>query len=397
MTLAPDARAMCERVTRAGAGGFAGRTLAEIRKVGFELAEMWGLDEERLALVSHLNRVGPASAEDISAALDWDAMTTQSHLTSLLHTGYARRRFESTAVLWRGIFSGTRRARADTLGAFSLLVEESVGDAPHLMSHHEIDHLVAPDVWLRVYLPEHPTTALTPVVVFCHGGAFVSGSLDSYDALCHSLVELSGCAFASVGYRLAPENPFPAQIDDCYRALEWLLQNGESVGVDSTRLAIMGDSAGASLAVVTSRRAHDTQLCTISSQVLLYPALDSSMSSPSVELNTNDPLFSRADVAWMYEAYGAPPHDDRGSPLEAPDVSSSPPTLIITADEDPLRDDGARYVKRLTDAGVEATWENFDGMMHGFAMFAPVIEAASTAREMAAAELRRRLMPDDPP
>ena len=395
MTLAPDARAVCERVKLAGAGGFAGRSLPEIRKVGFELAQMWGLDEARLALVSHLNRVGPSNVDEIAGALSWDTLTTESHLTSLLHTGYARRRFVAAEVQWRAIFSGTRRGRADTLGAFALLEDESVGERPQRMSHHEIDHLVAPDVWLRVYLPEHPTTDLTPVVVFCHGGAFVSGSLESYDTLGHSLVELSGCAFASVGYRLAPENPFPAQIDDCYRAIEWLLENGESVGVDSTRLAIMGDSAGASLAVVTARRAHDDQLCTVSSQVLLYPALDATMSSPSIEINTDDPLFSRADVAWMYEAYGAPPDDIRASPLVASDLSNSPPTLIITADEDPLRDDGARYFQRLTDSGVEASQQNFEGMMHGFAMFAPALEAASTARALVAAELRRRLMPDD--
>ena len=386
---------MCERVKLAGASGFAGRTLPEIRKVGFELAQMWGLDEARLALVAHLNRVGPSNVEDIAFSLSWDTLTTQRHLTSLLHTGYARRRFIATEVQWRAIFSGTRHGRADALGAFALLEDESVGERPQRMTHHEVDHLIAPDVWLRMYLPEHPTADLTPVVVFCHGGAFVSGSLESYDTLCHSLVELSGCAFASVGYRLAPENPFPAQIDDCYRAIEWLLENGESVGVDSTRLAIMGDSAGASLAVVTARMAHENQLCTVSSQVLLYPALDATMSSPSIEINTDDPLFSRADVAWMYEAYGAPPDDIRASPLVASDLSNSPPTLIITADEDPLRDDGARYFQRLTDSGVEASQQNFEGMMHGFAMFAPALEAASTARALVAAELRRRLMPDD--
>jgi acetyl esterase len=390
--LDPQAVAICERIRRAGGGGFAGRTVAEIRHEGLQLAGTWALDDESLAIVAHLSRNGPSTAQAIAVAEDLDPVVTEGRLHGLREAGFVRRRWDVQGrATWTGIIAGSRRPRADVTGALALLQ----GDAEPTPSTHVPEgqslHSLAPGLEVKVYRPEVEVNP--PVVLFVHGGGWVSGSIAAYDTFCQSIVELSGCALASVGYRLAPEHPFPAPLDDALVALRWLVENDDVLGVDAARLAVMGDSAGGNLAVVAALMVRDEAWCDIRLQVLLYPVLDATMSSPSVEEHAFAPLFCRDDLCWIFDKYGAPDGDWRGSPIDADDVAGAPPALVITADVDPVRDDGARYVDRLRDAGVDAEVVNVKGAMHGFASFAPALDTAIAARLRIAEALRTYLQP----
>jgi acetyl esterase len=388
VVLDPAAAVLCERIRRAGSGVFAGRTPAEVRREGLRLDATWSLDPEALAVMTWCSRNGPATAAEVAAGLGVARADADAQLDRLRRAGFARARETAAGVRWTALRGGRRR-RAAAGGGLAALAADPGGAGPAPGASADAD--VAPGVRVRWYRPEVAGT--TPMVLFVHGGAWVSGTIDAYNPVCDSLVEATGFLVASVGYRLAPEDRFPAQLDDVAAALAFVRAEGPALGGDPDRLALMGDSAGGNLAVVTALEANRAAPGTVAALVVLYPVLDATMASPSVVEHADAPLFSRADMEWMYDHYGAPPDDWRGSPLAAPDLAAAPPTLVLTADVDPVRDDGVRFAARLAAAGVPVTHENFPGMMHGFYAFAPALDAATRARAVVAAELRRRLGP----
>jgi acetyl esterase len=255
----------------------------------------------------------------------------------------------------------------------------------------EIRDVDAGGVPARLYRPrEAPDLGL---FVYFHGGGWVFGDLDTHDHLVREIAVKSGHAVLSVDYRLAPEHPFPAPLEDALTASRWAHENAAALGCDPARLAIGGDSAGGNLAAcVTQRERVPVRL-----QVLIYPITDARATSDSYVTQRDGPLLTAAGMHWFIEHYlsgDAGARDDpRVSPLLASDetVAASPSTLLITAELDPLRDEGEAYGERLRALGVETTLTRYDGMFHAFAAFANSIDDGRAALEQAAAALARAL------
>ncbi|MBC8364168.1 MAG: alpha/beta hydrolase [Actinobacteria bacterium] len=249
---------------------------------------------------------------------------------------------------------------------------------------------------VRVYRPEgadDPDPG--PVVVFFHGGGWVLGSIDSHDASCRGLANRTGAVFASVGYRLAPEHPYPAAADDCYAATRWVSDHATDLGVDPGRLAVAGDSAGGNLAAVVCQMARNRSGPAIAFQSLVYPVTDLDFDRwPSMDENADGPLLTRDGMDWFARHYvGSLPFTDDpyAAPIRATDLSGLPPAHVSTAGHDPLRDEGAGYAEALAAAGVAVGYDNFATMIHGFVGFADVVPAAGEARDRIAAALRAGL------
>jgi len=247
----------------------------------------------------------------------------------------------------------------------------------------------AGDIPVRIF--SNATEAVLPVVVYMHGGGWTIGDIGSYDTVCRKLAIATGLTVVSVEYRLAPEHPFPAAVEDCYAVTTWIARHGDELGVDGTRLAVAGDSAGGNLAAETSILARDRGGPTISFQLLIYPITDGTMGFPSYKENAEGYLLTADDMAWFYEQY-VPPDVDRKnsmlSPLYTSDLSGLPPALVITAEYDPLRDEGEAYADALQQAGVEARSSRYDGMVHGFLPIDGVIPTATEAIDEGAAALK---------
>jgi acetyl esterase len=247
----------------------------------------------------------------------------------------------------------------------------------------------ASEIPLRLYSPA--ADAVLPVVVYFHGGGWVIGNIQSHDNICRKLARDSNATVISVDYRLAPEHTFPCAAEDCYTVTKWVADNAEQLKVDGSRLAVAGDSAGGNLTAVTSLLARERGGPTIAFQLMVYPVVDGMMSFPSIKENAEGYLLTAADMVWFYDHY-APEDVDRKnpylSPLYAPDLSGLPPALVITAEYDPLRDEGEAYADALQQAGVEARSSRYDGMIHGFFGLDAVVPAAAPAMEEAAAALK---------
>ena len=245
------------------------------------------------------------------------------------------------------------------------------------------------DIPLRLY--SLAAEAPLPVVVYFHGGGWVIGNIQSHDFVCRKLANESGLTVISVEYRLAPEHTFPVAAEDCYAVAKWVAENAQQLKVDGSRMAVAGDSAGGNLAAVTSLMARDRGEPQISFQLLVYPVVDGTMSFPSIKENAEGYLLTAKDMAWFYDHY-APEGVDRKSaylsPLYAPDLTKLPPALVITAEYDPLRDEGEAYADALQQAGVEARSSRYDGMIHGFFGLDAIVPAAAPAMEEAAASLK---------
>jgi acetyl esterase len=244
------------------------------------------------------------------------------------------------------------------------------------------------DIPVRIYRPEAGTTL--PVVVFFHGGGWVLGNIETHDGTCRALANRSGAVVVSVDYRLAPEAPFPAAVDDCITVTRWVHAYAAELVVDPSRLAVAGDSAGGNLAAVVSLAARDGGPA-IAFQLLIYPAVDAHMTAASIKENGEGYFLTETDMVWFYGHY-APDRDDwRASPLLAKDLSGLPPALVITAGYDPLRDEGEAYAERLREAGVPTELVRFDGMIHGFFGMGTQIDEARRAVDLAGATLRDAL------
>jgi acetyl esterase/lipase len=254
---------------------------------------------------------------------------------------------------------------------------------------YAIGDLDADGVPVRVYRPS-PDDGL-PVVVFFHGGGWTIGSVDAYDRVTRALANSANAIVVSVDYRLAPEHPFPAPLDDSWAALEWVTKNATVFEGDPGSIAVAGDSAGANLAAVCALQARDAGL-PLALQVLVYPVTDTTFATTSRRENAKGYLLEDSTMRWFVDCYtrgGANPGDWRIAPLRVPNVSGVAPALVITAEYDPLRDEGEAYAKRLADAGVPVVVKRYDGMIHGFFAVPGAIDEGKVAMQQVAAALRK--------
>jgi len=221
-----------------------------------------------------------------------------------------------------------------------------------------------------------------PALVFFHGGGWTIGDLDTHDVICRQLALGARCAVFSVDYRLAPEHPFPAAVDDCFFATRFVFQNAKTLGVDPQRIAVGGDSAGGNLAAVVALLARDAGGPPLAYQLLIYPATDQRCQFPSHERNGEGYLLTKDGVRFFRAGY-LPNDKDRtdwhASPLLAASHAGLPPALVLTAGYDPLLDEGRAYAERLAKAGVEVSYREFSDMVHGFVLFGGALDAANAA------------------
>ena len=247
---------------------------------------------------------------------------------------------------------------------------------------------------VRVYTPLDPTGASLPGLVYFHGGGLVAGSVDTHDSIARALAHFGGCRVLSVDYRLAPEHPFPAAIDDAFHAIAHIRANAADFGIDAARLGVCGDSAGATLAAVVSQAAAHPGLAhppPLALQVLICPILDYTRSTQSKRDFARGYLVDQATLDHDLRHYvpdGVPPSDPRISPLRASALGRLPRTLIHTAEFDPLRDEGRDYFERLSRAAADVSYTCHPGMIHLFYGLGGVIPYARTALEQIGREIR---------
>ena len=235
---------------------------------------------------------------------------------------------------------------------------------------------------LRLYRPGAAVAGPLPLLLYFHGGGWVLGNLDSHDTICRALARHAGFAVLSVDYRLAPEAPFPAAIEDALAALAWAARDGRSHGLDPDRIAVSGDSAGGNIAAALAIADRESGRPRIRFQLLLYPATDFGFDTPSQRAFAEDPLLTRANLLWFRAQYLRSPaegDDWRASPLRVPSTAGLPPACILTAEYDPLRDEGEAYAGRLRAAGVPVELWRVPGQIHGFLAMGRVIEGAAPA------------------
>jgi acetyl esterase len=246
---------------------------------------------------------------------------------------------------------------------------------------------------IRAYRPARAAAGPRPLVVNFHGGGWTIGSLDSADWLCSHVAADLDAVVVSVDYRLAPFHRFPAAAEDCYAALVDLVGRAAEFGADPARVAVMGDSAGGNLAAVVSLMARDRSGPRIAHQGLVYPAVDLTMSSPSIEENASAPILTKADCLAFRDHYlgGQDQRQPYASPLFAEDHTGLPPALGQVAEHDPIRDDGLRYADVLRAAGVPVRVTQYAGMPHGFASFPRICRSAPQALSELVAEQRAAL------
>jgi acetyl esterase len=235
---------------------------------------------------------------------------------------------------------------------------------------HIEDRLIpgpAGEIPIRIYTPEG--RGPFPVLVFLHTGGWMVGNLDCQDPLCRRITNRTGCIVVSVDYRLAPENPFPAAVEDSFEATQWAASHAAEFGGDPYRLAIVGDSAGANMAAVVALLARDRGGTKLAFQLLMFPATDFRLNTPTMEELGEGYNVTKDQMIWIRNNYlpnSADWTNPLASPLLAPDLSGLPPALIIYAEYDPLRDDAEAFAASLKEAGVPVKSSRYDGMIHDF-------------------------------
>lgn len=253
--------------------------------------------------------------------------------------------------------------------------------------------LTAPhgNIPVRVYTPEG--SGPFPILVYFHGGGWVIGDLDAVHGPCTLLANRAHAVVVSVDYRLAPEHAFPAAVDDCYTATRWVSDNAPLINGDPERIAVGGDSAGGTLAAVMALMARDRGSPEIIFQLLIYPATDTKLETKSYRENGSDYFLTTELMQWFYAYYLTRDEDKvdwRVAPLRVPDTSGLPPAFVITAEYDPLRDEGEAYAARLVESGNSVTTKRYLGQIHAFtANLAGVIDQGRQSLEEAGAQLRR--------
>ena len=258
----------------------------------------------------------------------------------------------------------------------------------------EVDHVedtVADGVPVRIYRPSAQQPL--PIVVFVHGGGFVVGSVRTHDALARRIARDAQAIVVSIDYRLAPEHPFPAAVDDCWAALQWVAAHAAELGGDPSRIAVAGDSAGGNLAAVLTHLARDAGAPKLAFQLLLYPVTSEGQDWPSITENAEAPVLTKRAIEYFASQYASdgPVVSVRSAPATAESFAGLPSALVATAGYDPLRDDGEAYAELLQRDGVPVTLRRFDTMVHGFASFDGVVPATTAAVDECVAALRDAL------
>lgn len=247
---------------------------------------------------------------------------------------------------------------------------------------------------VRVYHPS-PGNKL-PLVVYFHGGGWVIGDLEIVDKPCRALANASQCVVASVNYRLSPETKFPGPSEDCYAATRWLAEHAEAIGANGRFLAVAGDSAGGNLAAVVALMARDRGAPKINYQLLIYPVTAPARGTEfaSYQENADGYLLTKASMEWFWDHYLASPDDARNayaSPLLASDLTGLPPAMVVTAEFDPLRDEGIAYARRLQEAGVKVKSSHYEGAIHGIFWMAGALERGRQLMDEVGNELRTQV------
>jgi acetyl esterase len=251
----------------------------------------------------------------------------------------------------------------------------------------------AGEIPARVYAPRAGGVPL-PVVAYFHGGGWVQGDLETHHGLCARLAKHAGVLVVAVDYRLAPEHKFPAAVEDCLAAYRWLRGHARDLGGDPVRVAVAGDSAGGNLSAVVSQMAAAGGTPVPTCQVLIYPAVDFSVETDSRRELADGHVIPRDRIAWYSEQYlrgEADQADLRASPLRAPRLSGQPPTMIVTAGFDPLRDEGRAYGDRLQEAKVDVVYREYPGQIHAFVSLTRAIPQGMACTLEIADYLRQRM------
>jgi acetyl esterase len=260
------------------------------------------------------------------------------------------------------------------------------------------------DLPVRIYVPAGASApaggAGLPVLVWLHGGGWVIGDIETADGTSRAIANGAGAVVVSVDYRLAPEHPFPAAVDDALAAVRWVADNAAELGVDPARLAVGGDSAGGNLAAVVSQQLRDSGPA-IAFQLLVYPVIDLSSERhrhESQRTNGSGYFLTHTQMEWFREQYlrdDADGDDPLASPIVAPDLAGLPPAFVVTAEYDPLRDEGEAYAARLRDAAVPTTLLRVPGVFHGFFSMIGLVPGSADAVDAAGTALRAALHPPE--
>jgi acetyl esterase len=246
------------------------------------------------------------------------------------------------------------------------------------------------EVPVRVYTPTG--AGPHPVLVYFHGGGWVLCNLDTHDGTCRSLCNQAECIVVSVDYRLAPEHKFPAALEDCYAVTRWVSEHAQQLSGDARRIAIGGDSAGGNLTACVALAARERGGPRLVHQLLIYPVTDARFDTTSYRDNAEGYFLTRGAMQWFWNHYlrgEADAANPLAAPLRASDLSGLPPATVITAEYDPLRDEGESYARRLKEAGVPARLQRYDGVIHGFFGMGAILAKARDATSVAAGELRK--------
>ncbi|MBL8329575.1 MAG: alpha/beta hydrolase [Rubrivivax sp.] len=266
---------------------------------------------------------------------------------------------------------------------------------PDPLPLHEVRDMLAGGVPVRLYRPAPVQPGQPrPVLVYLHGGGWVIGDCDTHDVLCRELALGAGCEVVSVDYRMGPEHPFPAAVDDCVAVTRWVREQAPVLGLDAARIAVGGDSAGGNLAAVVCLALREAGEPLPAFQLLIYPATDMRAVAPSHTANGQGYLLTHEAMMWYrghYVPEAAQWSDWRASPLLAASHAGLPPALVLTAGYDPLRDEGRQYADALSAAGVPCQYVCFERQIHGFVPMGRMIDEAHTAVALCAAALRRAL------
>ncbi|WP_431972308.1 alpha/beta hydrolase [Nocardia sp. bgisy134] len=255
----------------------------------------------------------------------------------------------------------------------------------------------APEVRVRIYWPVDAGPGL-PVVVFCHGGGFTICSLDSHDRFCRTMTNGVGAIVVSVDYRQAPEHRFPAAAEDAYAVVRWVAGHADELGGDPARISVAGDSSGGNLAAVATLMSRDRGGPALAHQLLIYPMLDPACDTVSYRDNADGYFTTAAHLRWYWEQYlgdGGDRDHPYAAPPRAADLSGLPPAHVVTAEFDPLRDEGEAYAARLQAAGVPTETVRYDGEFHGFVSMADHLPDAEAAAAAAFSAVRRAFGSDE--